>query len=259
MSARLRKRLNYCVAANDARGQRETNGSAAKRDLFDHLVGNGEQSGRESEAERLCSLKIDHKFELGWFQDRQVGRFLTFQNFARKNSHLTILLSNIDAIAHQPSGRRKFSNAVNSGNRIPRSQRHQFSAPSYIERLSDDHKCNWLLLAKVRKGNINTLLIGGLEDDEFVAAIMRRILDCCCDPFSRRVIRINKHCKYAGIRHSIVQQAKPLRVDCGRKIGDAGCVSTGPAKALDQTRLNRVLGHIEYYWNYRAGRFGREG
>ena len=88
---------------------------------------------------------------------------------------------------------------------------------------------------------------------------MRRILDCCCDRFSRRVIRINKHCEYAGIRHRIMQQAKPLRVDGGGKTGDAGCVSAGPAKALDKTCLNRVLGYIENNWDSRARRFGREG
>jgi hypothetical protein len=35
------------------------------RVLFDHLVGAGEQEGRDSETERLCSLEVDHELELG--------------------------------------------------------------------------------------------------------------------------------------------------------------------------------------------------
>ena len=41
---------------------------------FDHIVGKCEQSVRNGEAERLGSLEIEHKFNLGWPNDRQVAR-----------------------------------------------------------------------------------------------------------------------------------------------------------------------------------------
>jgi hypothetical protein len=40
---------------------------------FDDLVGAGEQRPRHGEAERLCSLKIDHQHDLDRLLDGQVG------------------------------------------------------------------------------------------------------------------------------------------------------------------------------------------
>src|SRR6266498_3001462 len=39
---------------------------------FDHLVGAGEQSRGQIEAERLCGLEVDHQLELGRLLHRQV-------------------------------------------------------------------------------------------------------------------------------------------------------------------------------------------
>ena len=42
--------------------------------LFDHLVGAGEQYRWNVDAERLGGLQVDDEIELGGPQDRQVGR-----------------------------------------------------------------------------------------------------------------------------------------------------------------------------------------
>jgi hypothetical protein len=52
--------------------------------LFDHLVGAREQHGRHFEAERLNSVQIDYKLELGRLQDRQVRRLAPLKNPARE-------------------------------------------------------------------------------------------------------------------------------------------------------------------------------
>jgi len=44
-----------------------------RHDLFDHLVGAGEQRGRNFETERPSGLGIDNQFELGCLHNRQVG------------------------------------------------------------------------------------------------------------------------------------------------------------------------------------------
>jgi hypothetical protein len=50
--------------------------------LLDHLVGCGQQRFRDGEAERFGGFEIDQQLELDRLDDREVGRFLTFENAA---------------------------------------------------------------------------------------------------------------------------------------------------------------------------------
>jgi hypothetical protein len=47
--------------------------SAAKLELFDHLVGASEQGERHGDAERLRRLQVDNQLDLGRLRQRQVG------------------------------------------------------------------------------------------------------------------------------------------------------------------------------------------
>ena len=60
-----------------AAGQRFTAAS------LDHLVGAGEQRGRNLDAERACSRQIDDELELGRLHDRQIGGFGALQEALR--------------------------------------------------------------------------------------------------------------------------------------------------------------------------------
>ena len=59
---------------------------------FDHLVGAGEQHGRDGEAERLSGLEIDHQLILGSLLDGEVGRFRALEDFADVRSRLLVYL-----------------------------------------------------------------------------------------------------------------------------------------------------------------------
>ena len=48
--------------------------AAAKRSLFDHLIGADKKSLRHGDAKRLCGLEVDKHLEFSWLHDRQVGR-----------------------------------------------------------------------------------------------------------------------------------------------------------------------------------------
>jgi hypothetical protein len=49
--------------------------SNGKTELFDHLVGAGQESLWDREAERLGRVEIDDEIELGWLLDRNFGGF----------------------------------------------------------------------------------------------------------------------------------------------------------------------------------------
>src|SRR5258707_10012334 len=72
--------------------------------LFDHLVGDGEQSVRKSEAKHPCGLCVDNQLELVCLHDRQVLRRRALENAAGINASLTPTTHNIRPVAHQPTG-----------------------------------------------------------------------------------------------------------------------------------------------------------
>src|SRR5690242_15354896 len=42
---------------------------------FNHLIGSGEDRGRDCKGERVCGLEVDDKLEFGWLINRDVARF----------------------------------------------------------------------------------------------------------------------------------------------------------------------------------------
>src|SRR5947207_12670 len=57
---------------------------------FDHVIGGGKQGRRHSEAERPRGLQVYDEIELGRLHNREVGRFLAFENLASINADLMI-------------------------------------------------------------------------------------------------------------------------------------------------------------------------
>jgi hypothetical protein len=54
--------------------------------LFDHLVGTEQKRFWNCEAERLCGLEVD--YELGWLEDRKVGRLGSRNDLASIDANL---------------------------------------------------------------------------------------------------------------------------------------------------------------------------
>jgi hypothetical protein len=61
--------------------------------LLDHLIGGRQQRFRDGKAERLGGLEIDGERELGRPDDRQIGRFLPFENAPGIDANLVELIA----------------------------------------------------------------------------------------------------------------------------------------------------------------------
>src|SRR6267154_976131 len=68
---------------------------------FDHLIGGREQCRWHNEAERLCGLEVDHKFELGRLHDRQFGGLRALENLADIDAAIAIAVRKIRSVADQ--------------------------------------------------------------------------------------------------------------------------------------------------------------
>src|SRR5262245_47040618 len=83
--------------------------TAANSTLLDHLVGTGEQSWRDLDAEHLSGCQIDDEVELGWLHHRQVGWLGAFENAAGIDANLAKNVREIGPVAHQAADFREFA------------------------------------------------------------------------------------------------------------------------------------------------------
>src|SRR5262249_62156208 len=91
LAVRFGSSADYAVAKRHFRFTPEADMRGAARDvrfgpiadmaqLFDHLVGNGEQRLRNCQTERLCGLEIDNELILGRRLHRHVGWLLALED-----------------------------------------------------------------------------------------------------------------------------------------------------------------------------------
>src|SRR5262245_20650708 len=74
---------------------------------LDHLVGAGEQRGRDFKADRAGGWQVNDQFKLGRPHYREVGRLGTLEDFAGVDTGLTVPFCLARSIAHQAAGLRK--------------------------------------------------------------------------------------------------------------------------------------------------------
>src|SRR3954469_18694364 len=68
---------------------------------FDHLVGTGEECGRDREAERGRGFKVDNKLEDSWLLDSQIRRLRSLQQLVHVSSGAVANLEEDGAIRYE--------------------------------------------------------------------------------------------------------------------------------------------------------------
>jgi hypothetical protein len=97
---------------------------------LDHLIGCSQQRFRDGEAEGVGGLEVDDQIEFGRLLDRQVGRFLAFENAPGIDASLVESIAETAAITYQAAGQDILTECEDRGQRMSGRQRRElFRAP----------------------------------------------------------------------------------------------------------------------------------
>jgi hypothetical protein len=114
--------------------------TAANFSLFDHLVGAGEQRGRNFEAEGPSSAEVDHQLEPRRPLYRQVAGLFALENAGRVDTERAITFVLICRIAHESAGGGELTSKVQRRNRVASRQHHKLRGAREEERIGRDQK-----------------------------------------------------------------------------------------------------------------------
>src|SRR5262249_17401352 len=89
---------------------------------LDHLVGAGDESPRDLEAEHLRGAQVEEQFDFRGLLDRQIGRLIAFENPAGVDAGRTECVRKIGSIAHQAASRCELASLVDRGHRVTNRQ-----------------------------------------------------------------------------------------------------------------------------------------
>jgi hypothetical protein len=78
--------------------------------LFDHLVGAGEETGRDRKAESLGRLQVEDELIVGRCLNRKIGRFGSFENAMDVIGRAPINVIYVRSVSGKTSARREVSN-----------------------------------------------------------------------------------------------------------------------------------------------------
>src|SRR5215469_17575786 len=100
-----------------------------------HLVGLCEQARRDGDPDCPRRRQVDDQLELGWLDDRHVGRLLALENAAGIDANLAIAPEVTRSVTHESTDFGKFAQKVYGRKQITCRKRHDLHAAIDEERL----------------------------------------------------------------------------------------------------------------------------
>src|SRR4029450_1332657 len=129
---------------------------------LDHLVGAGEQRGRNFNAKRARGGQIDDQLKLARLHYRQVGRLSTLEDFAGVDADLTVRFRRARSVAHQAAGFRILAYIIDGWNRMSCCQCGKLEAPADKERIRPYHERVGSIANKRSEGSLDLATVARL-------------------------------------------------------------------------------------------------
>ena len=135
--------------------------------LFDDLVGGREQGRQDTEAERLGSLEIEHKFKLRRLHHRHVRGVRTFENLADVQTGLTIHPADAWPVTQQSTGDCELTHEIYGGQGVPLGEGDNLFAAIKKDRICRNEKRVGLGFEKFFERDVDLVCVAGLQRDGF--------------------------------------------------------------------------------------------
>jgi hypothetical protein len=171
--------------------------------LFDHLVGNRKQIGREAKTKQFGSLSVDDEFELGRLNDRQVSRLAPSKNASDVDTGLPVEVRQIDTVARQPTVSHKCAQAKHRRHLVPCHQTGKLDAACDKERIGGYRQCLEALPPDGLESRVNFGICSGVQELKLQVARARRSLQILQLFDGRRKGRVDEDSKFRCLREEI--------------------------------------------------------
>src|SRR5262249_24019478 len=223
---------------------------------FDHLVGTGEQRGRNFNAKRAGGGQIDDQLKLARLHYRQVGRLSTLEDFAGVDADLTVRFGLARSVAHEAASFRILAYIVDGWNRMSCRQCGKLETRAGKERIRPYHERVGSIANKRSEGSLDLATVARLNNVDLQpdGGRCRGHIPSC--QFRLRNARIDKQADAHGSGNQFMQQPQLLCPQLGDEKIDTGRIAAWSAETRDKTNLDRVFGDGEDDGDRRGCHFG---